>query len=144
MSATLAHQQAVAIAPKFTAFASIVASSILALLILRRRESKTTRPYHRLALGMACTDLTASAAWFFTTWPIPKGTSGVYGAAGNQQTCSAQAFFAQFSLSTVMYNASLALYYTLVIGMSQCRIIILCQNLYINLIIIFSLDLPFQ
>lgn len=29
--------------------------------------------------------------------------------------CSAQAFFAQFSLSTVMYNASLAIYYVMVV-----------------------------
>jgi hypothetical protein len=36
-------------------------------------------------------------------------------AVGNQNTCSAQAFFAQFSLSTVMYNASLAVYYVLVV-----------------------------
>ena len=61
------------------------------------------------------TDFSASAAWFFTTWPIPRGTPGVFGAVGNQQTCSAQAFFAQFSLSTVMYNTSLAIYYVLVI-----------------------------
>ena len=39
----------------------------------------------------------------------------MYGAVGTTQTCSAQAFFAQFSLSTVMYNASLAVYYVLVI-----------------------------
>jgi hypothetical protein len=46
---------------------------------------------------------------------IPRGTPGVYGAVGTEQTCNAQAFFAQFSLSTVMYNASLAVYYVLVI-----------------------------
>ena len=46
---------------------------------------------------------------------IPRGTPGVYGAVGTQQTCSAQAFFAQFSLSTVMYSGSLAVYYVLVI-----------------------------
>ena len=39
----------------------------------------------------------------------------MYGAVGTQGTCSAQAFFAQFSLSTVMYNASLAVYYVLVV-----------------------------
>lgn len=54
-------------------------------------------------------------ATFFLSSAIPRGTPGVYGAVGTQQTCSAQAFFAQFSLSTVMYNASLAVYYVLVI-----------------------------
>jgi len=145
---TLAQQKAVAIAPKITAFASILGSSTAAFLVWKRDTNKTT--YHRLVLGMSIVDLIASIAWFFTTWrkcrgfaslysiyhywiaailltlpfssihfvfisAIPRGTPGVYGAVGNQQTCSAQAFFAQFSLSTVMYNASLAVYYVLVI-----------------------------
>ena len=121
MATTLAQQKAVAIAPKFTAFASAVGSAITCFLILRRRGSGSggsgskKRTYHRLVLGMSMCDFSASVAWFFTTWPIPKGTLGVYGAVGNQQTCSAQAFFAQFSLSTVMYNATLCVYYVLVI-----------------------------
>jgi len=119
MATTVAQQKALAIAPKFSAFASLVGSSLIAILILRQRHNKSDTPkasFHRLMLGMALTDMSASAAWFFTTWPIPRGTPGVYGAVGNQQTCSAQAFFAQFSLSTVMYNASLAIYFLLVIG----------------------------
>lgn len=123
MATTLAQQKAVAIAPKFTAFASAVGSAITCLLILRRGSGSSSssggeskkRTYHRLILGMSMCDFSASVAWFFTTWPIPRGTPGVYGAVGNQQTCSAQAFFAQFSLSTVMYNATLCVYYVLVI-----------------------------
>jgi len=113
MATTIAQQQAVAIAPKFTAAASAISSSIMIFLILGRGKEKNT--YHRLVLGMSLSDLLASIAWFFTTWPIPRGTPDVFGAVGNQQTCSAQAFFTQFSLSTVMYNASLAIYYVLVI-----------------------------
>ena len=56
-----------------------------------------------------------SIGFFCTTWPVPKGTPGIYGAVGNQGTCSAQGFISQFSLSTVMYNASLSLYYVFVI-----------------------------
>eukprot|EP00585_Thalassiosira_rotula_P003164 CAMPEP_0196133584 /NCGR_PEP_ID=MMETSP0910-20130528/2751_1 /TAXON_ID=49265 /ORGANISM="Thalassiosira rotula, Strain GSO102" /LENGTH=329 /DNA_ID=CAMNT_0041393327 /DNA_START=80 /DNA_END=1069 /DNA_ORIENTATION=- len=113
MATTVGQQMAVAIAPKFTAAASAISSTTTIFLITCRSSEKRT--YHRLVLGMSMCDLSASAAWFFTTWPIPRGTPGVYGAMGNQQTCSAQAFFAQFSLSTVMYNASLAIYYVLVI-----------------------------
>ena len=120
MATTLAQQKAVAIAPKFSAFASAVGSAITCILILRRGSGSNgggskKRTYHRLVLGMSMCDFSASVAWFFTTWPIPKGTPGVYAAVGNQQTCSAQAFFAQFSLSTVMYNATLCVYYVLVI-----------------------------
>ena len=113
MASTLGQQMAVAIAPKFTAAASAISSSITIFLVAYRSRRK--RAYQRLVLGMSACDLSASVAWFFTTWPIPRGTPGVYGAMGNQHTCSAQAFFAQFSLSTVMYNASLAIYYVLVI-----------------------------
>lgn len=84
MATTLAQQKAVAIAPKFTSFASILGSSTCIFLLLKRSPKKKT--YHRLVLGMSLCDLSASTAWFFTTWPIPAGTEGVYGAVGNQQT----------------------------------------------------------
>jgi len=66
MATTLAQQKAVAIAPKFTAFASILGSSTAAFLVWKRAPNKTT--YHRLVLGMSIVDLIASVAWFFTTW----------------------------------------------------------------------------
>ena len=84
MATTLAQQKAVAIAPKLTAFASILGSSTCIFLLLKRSPKKKT--YHRLVLGMSLCDLSASTAWFFTTWPIPAGTEGVYGAVGDQQT----------------------------------------------------------
>jgi len=121
---TLAQQKAVAIAPKITALFSVVGSACTIFLIAKQRWKKkkersyransSNGTYHRLILGMSLCDFSASVAWFCTTWPIPAET-GIYGASGTQRTCSAQAFFAQFSLSTVMYNASLALYYFLVI-----------------------------
>ncbi|KAL3778378.1 hypothetical protein ACHAW5_000601 [Stephanodiscus triporus] len=64
-------------------------------------------------MSLCC--LSSSVAWFFTTWPIPRGTPGVYGAVGTQGTCSAQGFFSQFKISSVMYNASLSVYFVLVI-----------------------------
>jgi len=123
MATTLAQQMAVAIAPKFTAGLSALSSLVTCFLILRppkttggRQASSNKRgTYHRLVLGMSLCCLSSSVAWFFTTWPIPRDTPGVYGAVGTQGTCSAQAFFAQFSLSSVMYNASLSVYFVLVI-----------------------------
>ena len=48
--------------------------------------------------------------------------------------CSTQAFFAQFSLSTVMYNLSLAIYYVLVIvkGWTDVQIINSKPLLHVN------------
>lgn len=128
MATTVAQQIAVAILPKFTAALSIFGSSVVCILgyrNLRRsnlshagrvdasRNKKST--YHRLLIGLSVCDLMASVAWFFTTWPIPRGTPNVFGASGNPYTCSAQAFFAQFSVSAVMYNCALAFYYYLMI-----------------------------
>ena len=127
MASTLAQQMAVAIAPKFTAGLSTLASITTIFLILRssRRNVKNFGTYHRLVLGMSFCELSSSVAWFFTTWPIPRDTQGVYGAVGTQGTCTAQGFFAQFSISSVMYNASLSVYYVLVIvyGWSERRIV---------------------
>jgi hypothetical protein len=111
---TLAQQKAIAIVPKFVAALSIAGSSLILLLILRTDGSKRNT-YHRLILGLSLADLSSSIAWFMTTWPVVAGTPGSYGAVGTQETCSAQGFFTQFSIVTVMYNASLAVYYVLVI-----------------------------
>ena len=83
--ATLAQQKAVAIAPKVTAFASILGSATIIFLVSFREGKRNT--YHRLMLGMSLCDVLASIAHFCTTWPIPRGTPGVYGAAGNDQRC---------------------------------------------------------
>lgn len=94
------QEKAVAIAPKFTAFASILGSGTICYLIMKRSENNI-KTMNRLVLGMSICDILASTAWFFTTWPMPEGTPGVYGAVGTQGTCSAQAFVAQFSLRYV-------------------------------------------
>ena len=71
--------------------------------------------YHRLLLSMSIFDVLSSCALFMSTWPIPADTPSkiVYGAVGNQATCSAQGFFVQFSMGTVLYNATLSAFYLL-------------------------------
>lgn len=75
------------------------------------RKKKLSTTYNRLVLGMSICDAFVSCCFFLTSWPIPAGTPGVYGAVGTQGTCIAQGFFSQFSLAVVMYNAMLALFY---------------------------------
>ena len=48
-----------------------------------------------------------------STWPIPEGTPGVYGAVGNTQTCTVQGFFVQLIVLSPCYNLNLSLYYLL-------------------------------
>jgi len=73
-------------------------------------------------LSMSSSDFIVSGAWFCTTWPIPRDelqiddpSERLYGNVGNQQTCTAQAFFIQLGIVTPFYNAILALYYYLTI-----------------------------
>ena len=71
-------------------------------------------------LAMSFFDICSSLAWAFTSVPIPQYSpygfpTGIYGARGNDQTCTAQGFFVQLGLTGALYNLSLSCYYTLAI-----------------------------
>jgi hypothetical protein len=117
------YQISLAILPKLSSFLSMMGSSLIAYQIcVSQRHERFRKPFHRLVLGMCLCDIMASTAWFFTTWPIPSELAAYsFGASGNTHTCTAQGFFAQFSIATVMYNASLATYYTVVTGVLRVK-----------------------
>lgn len=108
------QQIALAIVPKFTAFASILGSSWVILEVLTEVEKRRS-VYHRLLLMMSVYDVLESVWNFCSTWPIPIGTPNIWGNVGTQQSCSAQGFFLQLGLAVPMYNACLSAYYLLVI-----------------------------
>ena len=67
----------------------------------------------------------ASVVNIMSTWPIPEGTPGVYGAVGTTGTCTAQGFFNETgNITTPMYNCMLCVYYILIIrnGWSETRV----------------------
>jgi hypothetical protein len=68
-------------------------------------------------------DILGSIAFSLTTLPIPA-SSYIYGAKGNDKTCSAQAFFIQTGAIASYLNVSLAVYYLLQIkfGWSERRL----------------------
>jgi hypothetical protein len=106
--------------PKFTAIASVVGSSLIIrdIILLKKNKSDTFSTRHRLLCGMSVCDILSSSALFLGSWPVPEDT--ILGFltvwnVGNTQTCSAQGFFVQFGVGTVLYNACLALYYLLVV-----------------------------
>jgi hypothetical protein len=124
-----AQLMAGALCPKFTAFASIVGSSLIIrdVILLRKNNSDALSTRHRILCGMSVCDIFASLALFMTTWPIPQ--DALFGMftlwnVGTTQTCSAQGFFVQLAIGTALYNACLALYYLLVVRYG-------CQNEYI-------------
>jgi hypothetical protein len=126
MEASLRQMKALAIVPKVSSLLSLLSSAYIIYDVIRIycKNRKNFRLYHSILFGMSVCDFASSAAWFFTTWPIPSDVLPVYGANGTQGTCAAQGFFAQFSIATVFYSAFLALYYLLVIkfGWSERRL----------------------
>ena len=105
---------ALALAPKFSALLSIFGSSFIMYDVMFKTGkafSSSSSPHYRILLGMsACTFVVSFFGFFMSTWPIPSHEN-VFWASGNQATCNAQGFFSQFSLTVVMYNASLSAYY---------------------------------
>jgi hypothetical protein len=100
-------------APKLTGLISLCFSALViyTVAICKEKRSKT---YHRLLFGISCVDISSSFWLGLSTWPIPKET-GIIWASGNTQTCTLQGFFTQFGVASSFYNASLSVYYLLVI-----------------------------
>lgn len=110
-----AHSKTLALLPKFTGFLSLLGSFFIFQDVVFHKKP-IHRVYHRLVLGLSCSDMIASIVNILSTWPIPEGSNGVYLASGTTQTCTAQGFFNELgNLATPLYNASLCLYYVLVI-----------------------------
>jgi hypothetical protein len=121
--ASLPQRKAMAMVPKCTSALSLLGSTYIIYDVLRMPPNER-RVYDLLLLGMSCFDLLSTGGWFFSTWPIPPEVFPAYGAMGTQQTCTAQGFFTQLTLATVLYNGSLAAYYFMVIfwGWSDTRL----------------------
>mmetsp|Transcript_19656 Transcript_19656/g.41435 ORF Transcript_19656/g.41435 Transcript_19656/m.41435 type:complete len:359 (+) Transcript_19656:42-1118(+) len=109
------EQKWVAIAPKPFAILSIIGSILIIKSIYTKRRNLEV--FHRILLGLSTWDIMMSCAVFMGTWPIPKGSPGIFMASGTDATCSAQGFFIQMSVGTALYNAMLSVYYVLVINL---------------------------
>mmetsp|Transcript_30894 Transcript_30894/g.55983 ORF Transcript_30894/g.55983 Transcript_30894/m.55983 type:complete len:333 (+) Transcript_30894:115-1113(+) len=110
---TLAQKKALAIIPHVTGALSVVGSCSILYDILSDRNQKLKRPYYRILLGMSCADAITSLWLGLSTWPIPLGTEGVYGAVGTTASCTAQGFFIQLMVLSPIYNLNLSVYYLL-------------------------------
>lgn len=116
MELSESQQKWLAIAPKFkfTAALSIFGTFYVIQNVLRSKR-KRRLVYHRILVCISSIDLVIGISMFLSTWPIPKGTVGIYGALGTTATCTAQGFFLQFAIMAPLYNAALSLYYLLMI-----------------------------
>jgi hypothetical protein len=133
---TRRQQAVVAILPKISSFCTFFGSSWMAIEIIthkghhtdlvatsnqatsyRVKKPKLHHPYHRLLLAMCIYDIMEAIWNFQSTWTIPsENAANRIWASGNRTTCSMQGFFLQMAIAVPIYNAFLALYYSLVIN----------------------------
>jgi len=110
-------QAALAWTPRISAFFSCVGSLLIIWDIMSSKQRKRAI-YSQLVLGMSIFDLIGSIAWGLSTLPIPKYNrfgmeTPIYGAMGNEATCTAQGFAVQLNFTSMFYNISLSTYYLL-------------------------------
>lgn len=109
------RNKTLAILVKPFAFLSMVGSALVVREVLSD-PTKRGLTYHRQLLALSTADFLSSLWMFMSTWPIPEGTDGIWGASGTTGSCTAQGFFLQLSTPTsALYNSCLAIYYLLVI-----------------------------
>jgi hypothetical protein len=105
-----------AIIQRITGSASVIASTCLALHILRSHDGLSTT-YHRLVFGLSGADILFSLAHVLSSTMVPKELNYfVPYAQGNTATCDAQGFlvFAGTGVAN-LYNCSICLYYLSII-----------------------------
>ncbi len=123
MAVPIRYQKALSIAPKLTSLASVLGSLMIISSVTRSKKNRHM-VQQRIVLSMSIIDVIVSTTWFFSPFFVPKWSTDMYWTMGNQASCSAQGFIVQFSISSVVYNSALSLYYLLVIqfGWSEDRI----------------------
>jgi len=120
------------ILPRISGTLSMIGSACIVMEVLRNKQ-KRSKVYHRLLLGMSCVDFIFSSSLAVSTLPIPAD-SGVYGAKGNDATCTLQGFWVQFGLTETIYNTVLAYYFMRVIRYSKTESQMKKVEIYFHLI----------
>ena len=117
------YRKALSIAPKVTSLASILGSSMIISSVIRSKKNRHMLQ-QRIVLSMSIIDVIVSTTWFFSPLFVPDWSEDMHWTMGNQASCSTQGFIVQFSISSVVYNSALSLYYLLVIqfGWTEDRI----------------------
>ena len=122
---TEAKQAVLAWLPRISAILSILGSMFIIYDTTKSREQRK-KVNKQLLLGLSIFDILGAWGYAFTTFPIPEDHEygPIYGAKGNEATCTAQGFFIQLGTISAYMNVSLAVYYYLVIkqGWDESRL----------------------
>lgn len=114
MPFSTAQLRSLALLPKITGSISILFSSLIVSNVIRNQQNHRRRTYHRIMCGISLADISASFWLALSTWPIPRSSNALW-AVGTDTTCTLQGFFTQLGICSSFYNASLSIYYVLVI-----------------------------
>jgi hypothetical protein len=105
--------------PRAMAILSVLGSSFILFDSMISKE-KREKLLHQLLIALSTFDIIASIAYALTTLPIPKNDMiPVFGARGNDATCTTQGFFIRIGTISCFINVSLAVYYLLAIKFGQ-------------------------
>ena len=102
----------IAVLPVISSILSIVGSSTIVRLTLRR---KLSTPYDRILFGLSIADMVSSATNALNPYLAPRDTSPRIFAIGNDTTCAAIGFLWHISTAGFMYSGMLSLYYYLTV-----------------------------
>jgi hypothetical protein len=108
-----AQSRALALAPKISGTFGVLFSLLIIITVIRDKNRRN-KAYHRLLLGISIVDMSSGFWLGLSTWPIPA-ESTVLWSVGNDRTCTLQGFFTNFGITSSFYNASLTLYFLLVV-----------------------------
>jgi multidrug transporter EmrE-like cation transporter len=111
---TKSQQVAIAITPKISGFISFTCSATLIYMILAS-DIKLSTSFRRIIFGICALDMLQSFVCFISTWSSPMELAesyGIWGAAGNDITCSITGWIFEFtSTATPVYMSSLCIHY---------------------------------
>mmetsp|Transcript_1280 Transcript_1280/g.3094 ORF Transcript_1280/g.3094 Transcript_1280/m.3094 type:complete len:450 (-) Transcript_1280:111-1460(-) len=94
-----------------SALLSMIGSTAILTLIIKDFRNKFGQVKFRFLFGLSLGDFLNSIAYLFWSLPWPSDTPDVWGAMGNDTTCSVQGFLLQFCMIGTFYNGALGHYY---------------------------------
>jgi hypothetical protein len=108
--------KALAIMPKITGSISIPSSLFIIYEVMRSNRLHKAIPIQRAIMAMSVIDVLASSGWWLSTWAVPSDSEVPAAfASGSTGSCVYQGILLQIAIGAPLYNASLALYYVLII-----------------------------
>jgi len=110
-----AKKKALVWLPRIGAILSIFGSSLMIITVVRN-DKKRKSVVGELSIFLCSFDIFGSLGYAFTSYPTPK-EDYIYGAEGNEASCTVQGFFIQVGTIALYFNVSIAIYYFLII---QC------------------------